>query len=368
MDVVRALSEEIGPRPACSREEARAAGWCSARLGEMGYEVTVESFASRADCKPWHAVFFSIALAGAVLVVVLPLAAVVLGCAAAVLYARDADGRPLIKPRAGESRNVVARSPGSAEPDVVVVAHVDSARSSLLFHPRFVPGIRIAAVILHGALFLVPLLGAAAWIAEAEGGPPRYFGLASGAVAAVLAFATALHVHAYLRMPAVPGANDNASGVEVLMRLASERPEGVWFVVTGSEDAGMIGIQAFLDTHAHEVGGARFVNLDSVGAGRLIAAEEEGMVSARRADPVMLRAAEDAGAEAVDFRALPTDATVLLARKYKALSLLAVDDRGVPPNWHRPGDVAENVDPGAVDRAAEVARSVVAAARKVATG
>lgn len=357
MEAVRALAEEIGPRPPGSKEEERAARWCAARLSEYGYAVDVESFPSRRAYQGWYALYFLIAAAGAMLVVPAPVAAMILGSAAVVLYARDADGRPLLRPRAVESRNVVARRPGA--PKLVVTAHLDSARASLSFHPRVAASLRSFVVGLHTALLFVPVLAAIAWVAQVDSGLPGALWIASGAPAAYLLLAAALQVHTLLRMPLVPGANDNASGVEVMMRLARSGPDGVWFVATGSEESGMLGIQAFLDGHAHEVGTARFLNIDSVGAGEIVAAWEEGSVRAHEADPAMLAVAEAAGAAAASYRVLPTDATVVLTRRLKGLSLLAVDDRGVVPNRHWTTDITGAVDGVALDRAEAIARAVM---------
>lgn len=360
MDAVRALSVEIGPRPACSKAEQRAAEWCAARLSESGYRVDVEEFPSRPSYALWYSAFLLLSAAGALLIVPLPLVAMLAGAAGLVLYARDSDGRPLIKPQGAVSRNVVARPSSDKAPALIVMAHLDSARSAPSFHPRVVAGFRTSVLLLNTALVAVPLLGGVAWIYEAGRELPSVMWIPSGALAAYLVFATGLLLYGYFRMPLVAGANDNASGVEVLLRLAESEPAGrVWYVVTGSEEVGMIGAQAFLDGHASEIAGARFLNIDNVGAGRLLAVEAEGALRERRADGYLLDSAGETGAETRPFRGLPTDATPLLARRRKALTLLAVTERGVPANWHWPTDVIDNLDPAAIEGAAEAARHVL---------
>ena len=73
-----------------------------------------------------------------------------------------------------------------------------------------------------------------------------------------------------LRGVDVPGANDNASGCAVVALagrrgspptpLASTR---VVVLITGCEEAGTLGAQAFLD--AHDTAGWLFLNFDNVG-------------------------------------------------------------------------------------------------------
>ena len=360
MEAIRALADEIGPRPACSSAERRAAEWCAGRLSELGFDVTTEEFHSRASLAPWHASYFAGSLVAALLVIPLPLIAAVLGAASLVLYARDADGRLVVRPHGPLSRNVIARGRATRDPEVVVVAHIDSPRAAPGFHPRVVGSLRTSVTLLHGILVLVPLLGGGAWIAEAGRELPSSLWIVTGVLAAYLAVAIANLLIGHSRAIDVAGANDNASGVEVLLRLARMDWGGkVWFVVTGSEEVGMLGVQDFLERHAAEVAGARFLNIDSVGAGSLLAVSEEGVLRERRSNRYMLDIAEEVGAEGRAFRSFPTDGTALIARRAQALTLLAVGEDEVPPNWHWPTDVSANVDPAALDRATAVARHVV---------
>lgn len=360
MDAVRALAVEIGPRPACSKEERRAADYCAARLSRAGYQVEIEEFASRTNYALWYAAYLLLSALGALLIPVAPLAGLLLGVAGFVLYARDAEGRPLITPRGGTSRNVVARSRSSAPPEVIVMAHLDSARASLSFHPRFVGGFRTSVTLLNIALVAVPAVAGGVWVIEAGREPPSSAWWIGAGLAIYLFFAIGLLVHGHLRMPLVAGANDNASGVEVLLQLADKRLDaGVWFVVTGSEEVGMLGAAAFLRAHQHEIGRARLLNIDNVGAGELLAVTAEGVLRERRAEGWLIDSAIEAGATQRPFRGLPTDATVAMVRKVPSLTLLAVGDNGTPANWHWPSDVVENVNTESVQRAVEVAEHVV---------
>src|SRR5207245_247527 len=99
------------------------------------------------------------------------------------------------------------------------------------------------------------------------------------AAAAVLALAAALEADVG-RSPTVPGASDNATGVAVVLalaqRLAEEPLAGVETLVAivGSEEAGMGGMAAFLQTHLPQLRArSTFVlGLDTLGAGRPISA------------------------------------------------------------------------------------------------
>jgi hypothetical protein len=358
MDTVKLLAHEIGPRLACSREETRAADTCAARLSEWGHHTDIQEFESRPSYATWFVLYLSISLLGAVLLSWWPLATLGLGAAGLVLYARDADGRPLLKPRGGVSRNVLARS-STEPPRVIFLAHLDSARSSPSFHPKMVGNLRGSVLALNAALVAVPTSGAIAWFFEAGRAEGPVAWPVSALFGGYLLFAIALLLYGRLQMEPVPGANDNASGVEVVMRIA-KRWEGpsAWFLLTGSEESGMIGIQAFIERYEDDAAAALFVNVDSVGAGTLIAAGTEGLVRERRPRGALLDTAAALGAEVRPFRGMPTDATPLLGRKFNAISLLAVDERGVIPNWHWPTDDMSQVDPEILDLAEKVARGL----------
>lgn len=360
MNAIYELSEGIGARPACSEAERKASEWCARRLESLGYEVQIDDFPARPLWAPWLAAYCGLGGIAALLIDPLPLVSFLLGVTAFVLYARDVDGRPLTGLRGGRSHNVVARPAGESHAQVVVLAHVDSPRASLRGHPRAAGAARHAVAGVQGVLLAVPLVAGAAWVAQAGNPLPSALWVASGLGAIVLLGAAGVLAHEVLRMPAPAGANGNASGVEVLMRLAGERPPGTWFVVTGSSESGMGGAQDLVHRRGHELGAASWLNLESLGGGTISAIEEEGVLRARRADGAMLDAAEEAGAEIKSWRVAPTDATVLSARHYRALSLMGLDERAMPLNWRRSGDTIHNLDEAAIGRGLTVARAVIA--------
>ena len=362
VDALRVLAEEIGPRPPGSEAESKTASWCAERLGELGYIVDVEHFSARRDANGWFAAYLTLSCAGALLLVPLPLVAAVLGASALVLFARDIEGRPILRPRGAVSRNVVARPDGNTQPRAVLMAHIDSGKSLPLAHPSFAGLARPSAVALNAALIVVPFMASVAWIAEVDRELPDRLWIPSGIIAAYLAMMIGVRIHAALRAPFVAGANDNASGVEVLMRVAAGRPENVWFVLTGASEAGMLGVRAFLHAHDSDVGDALFINVNAVGAGTLTVASEEGVLWPRDAHGPLVDAAEKAGAVASSWQISPTDATALLAGRFRAASLLRTDERGLLPHRHRSTDVTTNIDERALeDTAAAVSRILIAA-------
>lgn len=170
----------------------------------------------------------------------------------------------------------------------------------------------------------------------------------------------------------VPGANDNASGAAIAAQLAVEcaadPPAGtrVVLLMTGCEEAGLLGAQAFL--RGRDTSDWLFLNFDSVGGpATLRFLRREGVIRKWDADPGLVRVAEsvrsarpDLGLDDTDAPAgLSYDVSPVLARGGRALSFSAQD--ATIPNLHWPTDVFENVDPDAIARALEAGREMIAA-------
>jgi len=83
-----------------------------------------------------------------------------------------------------------------------------------------------------------------------------------------------------------PGANDNASGVAVLLELArhfrslkTPPPFSMRFVAFGAEELGMLGAKAYLERHQSELQNCELLfNIDTVGGDKAIFAETRGGV------------------------------------------------------------------------------------------
>jgi hypothetical protein len=138
-------------------------------------------------------------------------------------------------------------------------------------------------------------------------------------------------------------------------------------LITGCEEAGLLGAQAFL--RAHDTSGWLFVNFDNVGGpATLRYIRREGLVQKWDADPALVAIAERIRADRPELGLEPADrpigltydATAVLARGGRALTFVA-GDRGVIPNYHSPTDTVENVAPEALSRALEVGREMLRA-------
>jgi Zn-dependent M28 family amino/carboxypeptidase len=196
-------------------------------------------------------------------------------------------------------------------------------------------------------------------------------------------FGTALSVAAFhdiARSPVVPGANDNLSGVAVLVglaeRLRAEPVEGlrVLLVSCGAEEVIQGGIHSFARMHFPRLATDRtwFLNLETVGSPQLIMLEGEGPVVMEDYHDsgfrdLVMRCAERAGASLKrGFRARSsTDAVIPSRYGYPTATLSSVNRHKALSNYHLMSDTPENLDYGTITEALDVAEAL---ARSLAAG
>jgi acetylornithine deacetylase/succinyl-diaminopimelate desuccinylase-like protein len=363
---IRTLSETIGGRGSCTPEERRAAEYVADEMRRVGAaDVRLERYRGAPSTYRPYILAFAAALAGTVLVWAAPgratLAVATLLNALGVwgMLAETDFSTSWVRwflPGA-DSQNAVGTLPprGKVRQRVVLSAHLDTHRTPIFYsspawHALF--GILVAAGFLSmalnavayglGALFLV------AWV--------RWIGLG---MALMQIFVLSLCLHAD-QTPFSPGANDDASGVGVVLSLAGRLTQEplahteVWLALTGCEEASSYGMVSFLNAHASALGPeAVYIILDQVAVGRLSYVTADGLIIKRKTHPRALALARRAAA------ALPglevgehvgiayTDAAVATKRGLVSLSLdsLPVAGEESASHWHQMSDTIDKVDP-----------------------
>jgi peptidase M28-like protein len=389
--VLAEVVEELAgfERRAGSEGEHRAAEWIARRLRAGGCEAEVEN----ADFKAGYAgLMRGLSLAGSAAGIATlaartlrPPAAAVAALAGAAMIDDISNGprlaRGLIQ-RRERTWNVVgtAGDPEAAR-TLVLLAHHDAAPTGVIFNDRVQSwvGERFPGLI-ERTNTAVPIW----W------GPLASHGLiAAGAVtqrrwlAALGLFGTALSVAAFhdiARSPVTPGANDNLSGVAVLVglaeRLRAEPVEGlrVLLVSCGAEEVIQGGIQSFARMYFPRLATDRtwFLNLETVGSPQLIMLEGEGPVVMEDYHDsgfrdLVMRSAERAGASLKrGFRARSsTDAVIPSRAGYPTATLSSVNRHKALSNYHLMTDTPENLDYGTITEALDVAEAL---ARSLAPG
>ena len=300
MATIAELAEDIGPRRPTGPGERAAAAALVARLRAAGVEASTEEFRGYST----FAAPFSIVLGLAVLPALLPpsrrVARIVpAALAAAGLISEGSLVRtPISKALSRRpSRNVVAtiEPSGEARRTLCLVAHMDTSRSGLIFHPRLVRWMTRWAASCGAMVVLLAVLEPFA----AHRRVPALVRL----MRAYLLGGIGLLAEREVRGVDVAGANDNASGCGIVTalaaRLAGSPPVStrVKILITGCEEAGTLGAQAFRDSH--DTDGWLFLDFDNVGGpGTVRFLRREGVFAKWNADPGMIAAADRVAARA----------------------------------------------------------------------
>jgi hypothetical protein len=282
-----ALVDGVGPRPAGSDAERRAARHLAERLEGLGREAVVEPFPVWPAWPVGYTINLIVAVVGSVLSVSSAKLGTGLVLLAAVLTFLDLAGispttRRLLGRRA--SQNVISWGERERPGALLLVAHYDSGPTRTWpLQPMF-----WALVLLLACCVL------------------RVGGM-SGTALTVLQFLPTVVLILYVPLlldialsPAMPGENDNASGVALVLRLA-ERLDflegfGVHVLFTGSQKAMAQGIRAFLKRHRKQFAPDRTVvlNVDSVGSGEIQLTKKEGPLLTVKSHPQLLGLVEAA--------------------------------------------------------------------------
>jgi len=385
---LRAVVERLAavPRLPASDGEREAAGIVRDLLAERGCAVDIDEIpAYRSYAWPIGVLCALGAAAGLVggRGRLGRLAGTVGGALAAYGIADDITGSRMLcrrtAMRAGTTTNVVARTgDGGADRTLVVLAHHDAAPSGLVFRQelsRWLAG-RYPDVVERmrsNPPLWWPVVAGPALVSLGSAAGSRTVRRA-GIAASLLSLASMADIGT---RPAVPGANDNASGVAVLVALAEalrERPVRglrVLLVSAGAEEALQEGIRGFAARYFPDLPRDRtwFVVVDTVGSGRLVLLDGEGPLRLRDYDPAFVElvgsCAKELGVPLL--RGLrshnSTDAAVPLRYGYPVASLVSVDHQKLIPHYHLDSDLPEHVDYGCV---ASAARLVDAVARQLA--
>ncbi len=362
LDHVRYLAETIGPRGSTTPQEARAAQYAADVLRSLGLEPTVEPFTSAKSAWYPYVLFSALMLLGVALfgiagkfgaIAALVLAILAIGSVLLELAFRPNPFRAVL-PK-GRSQNVWARirPTGEVKNRVVLLGHLDTHRTPLVFSTdawlrlfkALVPLGLVASVILT-ILFAIGIASQApAWR------------VASLPLALILLGILALTIQADLT-PFTAGANDNASAVGIVLDSA-ERLKAqplahteVWAVLSGCEEVGCYGADAFARAHKAELGRAVWIALDGVGSrGRPVYITRETFLLPAPSDPDLVALAgnvaaahPELGAEGDTFSGAYTEGAIGVLHGFRVLTLTSAPRGWILTEWHRPTDTVQNLD------------------------
>jgi hypothetical protein len=361
----RALLDELCAihRPSASPGEREAAEWLIAQLRNLGIDAHIES-------EPAHGTYWwplGIAAAFGTIGGFAALrghrlvggALAVLGSAAAVDDLPPHGRRRLrrLLPKGERSQVIAEIGPADAANTVVIGAHHDAARSGLLYSPA-IPGTLLRSLPPERIPNTGPPLMWAAIGGEAAAAAGALLGSRWLATAGAVWSAGAVAVFGDIASrDAVPGANDNGTGVVALLAVAralrDDPPRNLRVVLLStSEEATCDGIAAWGARNFGRLPRERtfFLGLDSVGSPHLAVLRGEGMLRMREYPRRSLELL-DGLAQELGIALKPnlrnrnaTDAVQPLFAGYECASVVSVTELNQIANYHWPTDVPENVD------------------------
>jgi hypothetical protein len=370
------LAGEIGPRPAGSAEEQRAAEFLARRLDKLGIANAILPIRALSGISGLYAIPLVAVLLSLPLALITPPVAFLLSVVASLLGALEATSRPILSRlfRTVPSQNVVGLIPHNPpDPEgkdqeparrVILVAHLDSPRHGWVDQPRVKTHIRALSIVMLVAVAIIPCLLGVSLLMNST--VPL---LLTTGPAAIVLLGLVLIVQRDTRGTPTIGRNKNASGIATVLAIAGELRRypplhvETLLLFTGAAQAGSAGMTSFLAENRFNPDMTYFIILDSVGAPPICFTRAEGPVLPLESSPALVHISGDIALSnperairPIVHRGAPTEQYAALIRGYQAVSIIGRPDR-LQANRRR--ENSEEIDPEALDAAYMLAHGIV---------
>ncbi|MEM1758838.1 MAG: M28 family peptidase [Acidilobaceae archaeon] len=258
------------------------------------------------------------------------------------------------------SANIIAEI-GKGPKTIVLMAHYDSTKAAFSFNPVRAHNLRLTIRLNFTSSVIVTFLTLIGSLLN------NHLILTASVVAsAPLIISSIVLIHRELFHNYVPGANDNASGVSVLLGVAKflaanfeefENKAKIIIAFTGAEEVGLLGSYYFYKRNINTLRKSVIINIDNPGIGNLALTECEGVILTWCSPEDFREAIREFSRmrdiQTVTYKLLPTDATPLMRMKLRATSLMAFVD-GMIGNYHWYSDTADKVSPENLEKAKDI--------------
>jgi hypothetical protein len=367
---VKFLAEDIGPRGSTTQKEREAAEYCHQVFSDLHITPQMETFRSAKSFYQPHLLASSFLILA---VVLYPLAGRISAIIAALIslsaYAsqmlelsfRDNIFRRLV-PK-GDSQNAFAVMPpkGEHKGDLVLIGHVDSHRTPLVFSsPTWLKVFQALMTIVfllastQVVLYIIGIFTLWSWIWP---------------VTILTAIGELIFAAVYIqadRTPFSAGANDNATSAGLLLTLAQHfqneplQNTRVWLVCTGCEEVQHYGAIDFFRRHTSELRNPVAVAFEMLGCAGPSWITKEGVIIPFHSDRKLVQLAEQVaeahpylGAHSGQIGGANTEMADALRAGIPAIALNGMGQKGEPLYWHTVEDTYDKMDPEVMERAYE---------------
>ncbi len=361
--IVEELSVGIGPRPAGSDGERRALDYAENELGRTCQKVSrtpVTAIPGQRSTRVIILVGMAFLVYSVYGLVASPQAMLIFLVIFFALPKLISAVRKRVSTRAERrSENLTGYLPAARESrgHLVLCAHLDSAKASRLPGEPWPRIHRLWMRALVPFVFLMAGAAALRWLDMRFSFAPlivwqtiRTLGLALAIFSLVFQV-----IYLYISRGNVysPGANDNASGVAVILALAQHAQElslaylDTHYVLFTAEELGLIGSQQFAKGTSLPRENTYVVNLDMVGTGRrLCYVRGSGLLPPRFTDRHLnaLLRESDPSIKPYYYFMGDSDSTSFLARGFRAAWLVTMGDDRAEMVYHTDRDTIDHVD------------------------
>lgn len=367
LEHVRVLAVDIGPRGPTREGERRGALYAKEQFERLGLQPHWETFRSARSIFHPHLIGSLLMLLAFILfplggrltaAIAAALSILVLVNEVLELSFRDNLFRWIV-PK-GESQNVYALLPpqGEHRADLILVGHVDSQRTPLIFknrtwvkiYDRFT-FVAFATFILQAILYTLAAIFGWSWV---------WYVTILTAICALLLAAMCIQAD---RTPFTAGANDNATAVGMVLTLTEEllrqplQHTRVWAVITGCEEVQHYGMIDFYKRHLYELKSPRAVVFEMLGCAGPAWVTREGIVVPFHSDAKMVALAEQLSAENPQWGAYAakisggnSELSDAVRFGVPGITFFGLTPDGEAPYWHQVEDTFDKMNPEVMEK------------------
>ena len=376
LDDITSLARDIGPRLPGTGKERRAAHYVMQRMRDLGIAAGLLPVKTAPSFIPIYFSIFAIISVAVPLVAVSRFLGLLISVFGGGLLVLELINRPLLSGlfATRRSHNVLGIIPAGVNDEigeparrVILTAHIDTGRGGLLWHRSLLRSFRVVVLVVLGCALAVPIVLLAYTIRQTAA-----IWIIAWVLMAILLLGAILMAESEWRGVPLAGANDNASGIAVLLAIASALRQShlthveTWFLFTTGEEAGLVGMNRFLDQNTFNPNSTYFVTVDHVGSGQIHFTRGEGLIRSRRSSAPLVRLISDIASHHPEWkvtsevhRLLPTDQYAALSAGYQAVTILGLDENSVLPHWHQSTDTQDRVSPETMQIAADLTLALV---------
>jgi hypothetical protein len=365
---IRALAVDIGPRGPTREGERKGAEYAQAQFEKFGLKPVWESFKSARSIFQPHLVgsllmllaFAIFPLGGRTTAILAALLSILVLVSELQELGFQNNLYRMLLPK-GDSQNVHAVIPPAGEHrgDLVLVGHLDSQRTPLIFrtpawvktYDRFTTVVFIT-FLLQVVLYTLAIFLPWSWIWTAT---------LPTALCAVLLAAMCLQADF---TPFTAGANDNATAAGLVLTLAEHFTKNplqhtrLFAVCTGCEEVQHYGMIDWYTRHRAELKNPRAVVFEMLGCAGPAWLTKEGIIVPFKADAGMVALIERLAGEHPEWGAYEgkisggnTEMADAVRAKVPAITLFGVSREGVYPYWHQVEDTYDKMNPAVMEKA-----------------